>query len=155
MTERAPVIGPGNGLLPRGQLYLTAPAQVAYAASNTYEKIAGTWAGNELFMFETNANGTLTYKGPDNTACLFTGSSDLRASKITTLTYGLFKNGELVPLAETPIGVQVPGRVRNVSITAIVTLNSGDYLEVFSKCPDDTVTLTAETLSITCWGDHR
>lgn len=155
MTVLSPVIGPGNGVLPRGQLYLTAETTVDYDVADTYQKITGTWADKNLFMFEATAAGVLTYKGPDNTVFLFNGVSDLAASKISTIYYGLFKNGSLVTGAETPAGVQVPGRIRNISITEIISLNKDDYLEVFTRCSDDTVTLTAKTLSITCWGDHR
>lgn len=155
MTVLAPVIGPGNGVLPRGQLYLTSPATLDYAADNTYEKIVGTYGSASLNFFTATAAGVLTYTGPDNTDFLFSGSSDMSANKSVTVYYALFKNGVLVPGAETPVDIQVSNRTRNISITAIVNLDKNDYLEVYSKCNDATADLTATTLSITCWGDHR
>lgn len=155
MTRVSPVLGPGNGVLARGQLYLPNSTAITYSAADTYEKISGVWAGRGLRFFEADASGKLTYKGPDSMAVLFTGSSDIRASKICAVKYALFKNGALIPGAETPAAVELPLRTRNISITAIIELNAGDYLEVWSKISDATATLTAETLSITCWSDHR
>lgn len=155
MTVLSPIIGPGNGILPRGQMYAPDPLTLAYAATDTYEKIEGTWAGRGLDLFEVDSSGILTYRGPDNVAVLFNGTSDLKANKLCVIHYALYVNGVLVEDAQTPIGIQVPGRVRNTSITALIVLNGGDYLEIYSKCDTASTTLTADTLSITCWGDHR
>ncbi len=155
MTAHSPVLGPGNGLLARGQLYLATPAPLDYAVANTYEPIPGTWAGNALRFFSANSNGTLTYQGCDNTAILFVGSSDLKVSKNCALYYGLFKNGALVTGMETPVTVATPNHIYGMAIAGIVTLNYGDALRVYSKCDDEDAVLTPSTLSIVFWGDHR
>lgn len=155
MTATSPVIGPGNGILPRSQMSLTASTVLDFTASDTYEKIAGTWAGTSLSFFTATEAGVLTYSGPDNCCFLFSGTSDCTATKISELSYALFKNGELITGAETPFTVGVPLRVRNVSITAIINLNKNDYLEVFAKCNDNTSDLRVSTLTVTFWGDHR
>lgn len=152
MTHMAPVIGPGNGLIPRGQLYLVTPSPLDYAAADTYEPIPGTWAGNALHYFTASEAGVLTYNGPDNIPFLFTGSSDLKASKVCSLSYALYRNAQLIGGAETPVDIDVPLRIYNISITAIVTLNNGDTLRVYSKCDDATAVLNPSTLSITFWG---
>lgn len=155
MMRVSPVIGPGNGVLPRGQMYLATPAALDYAAADTYEPIPGTWAGAGLVLFTVSAAGVMTYSGPDNTAFLFVGSSDLEASKSSKLYYALFKNDVLLVGQQTPVAIETINRVYGISINAIVTLNNGDTLRVFSKCDDDATIMTPHTLSVVLWGDHR
>lgn len=150
-----PAIGPGNGVLPRARLSLAADTTLAFAGVDTYEKIAGTWTGASLVFFEATAAGRLTFKGPDGTAFLFAGSSDVEVDKVGLLTYALHRNGALEAGTETPADIEASGRIRNISITSIIELDADDYIEVFAKYSDGTATLTAKNLAITLWGDHR
>jgi hypothetical protein len=136
-------------------MYLATPAPLDYAAADTYEPIPGTWVGNELRFFTTSAAGVMTYSGPDNMVLLFVGSSDLEVSKTCTVYYALFKNGILLSTQQTPVEIEHPGHVYGMGITALVNLNSGDTLQIYSKSDDGAAVMTPRTLSVTFWGDHR
>jgi hypothetical protein len=134
----------------RGQMQLTTDTTLAFAAIDTYEKIAGVWTDSCLFKFTFDATGILTYTGPY--ACfLFNGVSDLQVDKACNVSFALYKNGALVTGAETPHTFTSAAKTSNISITRICTLETGDTIEVYAKSDDDTATATIKSLSITLW----
>jgi hypothetical protein len=134
----------------KGQMQLTPDTALAFAAVDTYEKVVGTWTDSCLFKFTFDPSGILTYTGPD-TCFLLNGVSDLQVNKACEVTYALFKNGVLVPGAETPHTFTAAAKTSNISITRICTLETGDTVEVYAKCDDDTAIATIKSLSITLW----
>lgn len=134
----------------RGQMSITHDTTLAFAAVDTYEKIVGVWEDSNLFKFTFDPDGTLTYTGPD--ACLLlNGVSDLQVNKACEVTYALYINGAVVPGAETPHTFTSAAKTSNIGITRICQLQTGDTIEVYAKCDDDTAIATFKTLSITLW----
>ena len=134
----------------RGQLRLTAPAETVCTLADTYYKIAGVMSDGHSCGFSVVDN-KLKYSGPDGAVFLFSGSSDARVSKATDLTYGLHKNGELIPEAQSPHTFPAAARISNLSITAICMLDNGDDLDVYMKSSEANLTATVRSLNITFW----
>ena len=138
----------------RGQLRLTIPATIEFTDDNVYTKIVGTFTDGNIHNFTVDSdNARLIYTGEDG-VFLATGISDLSIDKIGTVTYGLYKNGELVEGAETEHTFQTSARTSNISIVRICPLEKGDYIEVWAKSTDKTMALTVKTLMLTLWGDN-
>ena len=147
------VIGPGvPRTVPRGQATLSAPVSLSPAVADTYEAVPGTWSDGNAYKFSTSAAGVLTYMGSSNRAFLFSGSSDLSVAIADMVTYALFVNGVLAPGAETPHIFTAPAKTENIAITAIITLDYGDTLQVFAKSLAGNQ-IDVKTLRITAWGD--
>lgn len=151
MTSKA-VIGPGNGLPLYSMFELENPSTIDFAADDTYQKITGDWLAREFSYFEHAAGDKLRYLGPNNTPFLFSGSSDLSSSRGVLITYAAFLNDALVESAQSPHTFQTNGLIENLSITAVVRLNTGDEFEVFAKASDADADINIETLRITLWG---
>lgn len=134
----------------KGQMQITPDTTLSFAAADTYEKVVGVWTDSCLFKFTFNPNGTLTYVGPD-TCFLLNGVSDLQVNKQCEITYALYINGALVEGAETPHTFTSAAKTSNIGITRILTLETGDTIEVYAKCNDDTVIATFKSLSVTLW----
>lgn len=147
------VIGPGLTIQEhyRGQATLTAQVVFTPALADTYEAVPGTWTDGACNGFTTSAAGLVTYSGPSGAHFLFSGASDLSAGASDTVTYALFANGVLIPGAETPHVFASAGKTENISITAIIELNTGDTLQVYAKSSGKKQ-LTVDTLRITIWG---
>ncbi len=141
-------------IISKGQMALSSSENTTLTTSPDYYKIGGTWADGVSECFDVDAGGRLTFNGCCATNFLFTGVSDLKVNKACTLTYGLYLNGALVSGAETPHTFTSASKVESISITKIVTLQPGDYVEVHAKSSEDTTILTSETLSITFWGEQ-
>lgn len=140
----------------RGQMAIATGTTLTYGADDTYEKVVGAWSDGCLNYFTLDdVNDRLIYNGPSGVCFLFVGTSDLSISSApSTIHYALYINDSLVPGAETPHTFTAPSKTSNISINKIITLNNGDYLEVWSKCDTGGYTITIGSLSICCWGDR-
>lgn len=97
--------------------------------------------------------GTLT-KITDDCCFLFTGSSDVMASKAGTIYYALFLNGSLVTTAVTPHTFTSASKIENIAITSLANLSKDDTIEIYAKSDGIAVSqsLTIKTLNTTFWG---
>jgi len=138
----------------RGQMAISTPTNTVTGTADTYVQMAGTFTDSMLNNWSLNADGTLTFNGNDGSTFLFNGVSDLEVDKACTITYGLYKNGVLVTGAETPHTFAAASKIDNVSITRIIQLDKGDYLNVFVKSSATDTTATINTLFLTFWGEQ-
>jgi len=135
----------------KGGINLSGGTTVDYSTedANTPIQITGTWVdgGSPEFVVDSD-NNRLYYYGPTR---IFqaVGVSDLSVDKACEVTYLLYKNGEAVTGAETPHTFTSASKKDTIAITKPCTLSSGDYIEVFTKCNDNTVTATLNSLNIT------
>lgn len=136
----------------RGQLILTAPADTDTTTVDTYVKIVGTFADGLANNFTIVAN-KLKWNGKNGTVFLVNGTSDLSVDKTCKTTYGLFKNGVLVPGAETPHDFPASLKVSSISITGIVSLDNGDEIDVHVKSDTINTKISVSTLRVTFWGE--
>ncbi len=120
--------------------------------STSYTKITGTWT--DL----VSSSNSFTVDGTGKITCnvdgcyLFNGESNLSATSAGRVTYALYKNGTLVPGAETPEDLVSASKIGAIGITSFIDLVATDYLEVFVKT-DAANSVTSETLAITFLGD--
>lgn len=142
-------------ILPKGFQQLSAPTTTTCTVADTYYKIGGTWVDGASSMdFTLDGSGRLTYNGKSGVTFLFNGVSDLSVSfGGSQTTYALYLNGALVPAAQTPIDFNVLNSIGNISITAFITLNQGDYIEIWCKNDNAGTVVTHNTLAITLLGD--
>jgi hypothetical protein len=138
----------------RGCQRLISEQQTTCINANTYYMIGGTWGGASCVGFERDGKGKITYTDGTGVVFLLNGTSDVQADKNCTITYALFKNGQLVDGAETPHTFEHANSIANISITAIVEgLICGDYLEIYCKSDQSNTLVTSNTLIITFYGD--
>jgi hypothetical protein len=143
-----------NGLY-HGGMALNDNPVVNLGGIDNYTKIPGDWVAYHSKGFTVdNVLDRIIYSGVDNVDFLFNGSSDVLSDKNATITYGLYKNGVLIPGAETPHDFGTANAVEHIGITAIVTLNKNDYLEIWAKSSTNDTTITPKSLSITFWGSR-
>jgi hypothetical protein len=139
----------------RGQMAIASETTLAFAGTNTYEKVTGTWGDGCANNFTvSDANDRITYTGDQTMCFIFGGASDCSVNKACITHFGLYKNGSLVPGAETPHGFTSPSKIGTVSINRIIQLVKGDYLEVWAKVDTAAVTITFNTLVITFFGEN-
>jgi len=135
----------------RGQLRLEAETNTILSVADTYYIVSGNFVDGDINDFSLSSNGRLTYTGEE---CVFllSGASDLEVDKASTVTYSLYKNGALVPTAQTPHTFVSSSKISNISITSLVLLSKDDYIEVWAKSDTEETTITAKTLLVTLWG---
>ena len=123
---------------------------------DTYYKIGWTWTDWDECndWFEYDGSGKITYTWSGRRFFLFNGTSDLKVSAASTITYALYVNGVLVSNAQTPTTFVNTSKIGNISITNIIPLNTWDYLEVYVKSSVAWVTVTHETLFLTFLSDR-
>jgi len=124
--------------------------------ADTYYKIGWTWTDwdecNDWFEYDGSWKITYTWSG--RRFFLFNGTSDLKVSAASTITYALYVNGVLVSNAQTPTTFVNTSKIGNISITNIIPLNTWDYIEVYVKSSVAWVTVTHETLFLTFLSDR-
>jgi len=134
-----------------GQLRLESPADTNLSETDTYYKVSGNFIDGDANGFEVVDN-KLKYIRDSGICFLLNGVSDLQVNKACTITYSLFKNGVLVPGAQTPHTFVNPSKTSNISITAICKLDKNDELEVFAKSDEINTIISVHTLNDTLWG---
>lgn len=139
----------------RGQMSIALGTTLAFANINIYEKVIGTWSDGFSNNFViSDANDRITYTGGQTMVFLFNGTADASVDKACVTTFGLYKNGILIPGAETLHGFTSPAKVGTVSIAKLIELKQGDYLEVWAKVDTTAVTITFNVLSILFFGEN-
>lgn len=128
---------------------------LAFGGVNTYQKIVGTWSDGFSNNFTiSDANDRITYIGTQTMIFLFNGVADCSVDKACVTTFGLYKNGSLVTGAETPHGFTSASKIGTVSISRLIELKPGDYIEAWAKVDTAAVTITFNTLSISFFGEN-
>lgn len=140
----------------RGQMGLdcSTPLVVDIISANTYQLVEGTWCDGSNNLFTISGN-TLKYTGIEDVVVFFAGHSDLQVSKVGQLSYGLYKNGQLVSGAETPHTFVTSAKTSTISIAKIIELSYNDELEIWVKYDDDSAELTIYSLTILCWANKN
>jgi len=137
----------------KGQLRLTAQETTSLTVAGTWVAIDGVFVNGACSCFDIHADGILTFKGESAEDFLLNGVSDLATDKVCRVHYGLYLNGVLVPEAITPKDFQHANSDENISITALLTLEPDDYIQVWAKSDTNTTVITVDTLQVTLWGE--
>ena len=131
----------------RGQIHLTAPEDLTCTLADTYYSAPGIYEDGLSFNISTASDGTMSYLGYGNIMHL-AGVSDLSVDRACTITYSLFRNGEIVPGAQTPHSFVSPSKTANISITALMEACADCYLNVMVKSDVAGTVVTVENLSV-------
>lgn len=115
-----------------GSLYMLANATATtFAAIDTPAKVLGTTTAGLLDGF-THADNRLTYSGPDR---IFRITSLLNYTGTTAETFSFYiaLNGGVVLASEMPSATGAGTTREGVNLQALVTLTTGDFIEVWAE----------------------
>lgn len=132
----------------RGQLILTAPSSFTLTNADEYYTIPGAFADGFNLGIETSVDGVMTYTGFGNIMRIV-GVSDLEVDRACEITYAFFREGLLVPGAQTPHGFVSPSKTANISITAIMEAAKNNYMSVRVKSDVAGTVVNIRTLVVT------
>ena len=130
--------------------YISSSAGTTVTTAGTYYKVAGTTAYKSLENF-THEDNKLTYTGTRPALVTITGNVSFSSdtSNILVTMAGAI-NGTVDPLGSSTHTLGVSGYVANVSGIALVTMQPGDYFELYCTCDNSGSIVTAEKLTIMC-----
>jgi len=143
------MIGPGE-IRACGQLRIMAPTDTTCILADTYYKIGGNFEDGETIGFSI-AENKIKWNGCNGIIFLFNGTSDVQVNKACTITYGLFRNGELITEAQTPHSFVSPSKTSNISITALIEANCNNEFDVYVKSDQANTIISVQTLNMTLW----
>jgi hypothetical protein len=118
------------------------------AAIGTFYKIAGITTGHSAVQDFTFINNRATYTGlvaKDFEIKISLGAKEGPNKK---LAFRIAKNGSTIPLSENTATTHSVGEAVNIYIQDIVTLNTGEYIEVFCANMDVVTNITVEQLNL-------
>lgn len=133
---------------------ISSPSATTITDADTYYQVAGTFTDGICKDFTLAEDGTLTYGGANGRNFLFNGASDIEVDKACEITYSLEKNGDIDTTTSTIHTFLSPSKVSNISVARLIQLNSGDVLKVKVKSDTAEVSLTAQSLFLTFWGEN-
>lgn len=134
-----------------GFIALTEPAAITLVTPGQYYKVPGVYAVFDHANFIADANGKLTHLDAKGAYAL-NGTSDTQVNKACKITYGLYKNGSILPGAESPHTFAASSKIDTLSIASILHIIKNDYLEVYAKSDIANTLLTPSTLHVTLFG---
>jgi hypothetical protein len=139
----------------RGAHHLITPLETFCETADTYYKILGIWGDGDYCNcgFDIDCCGKITYTESISSYTMLVGISDLKVDKNCEVTYGLYKNGNLITNAETPRKFEHANQTANVAITNILKNNSNDYYEIYVKSDTNSTTVTTRTLMLSFLGE--
>jgi len=131
----------------RGQLGLVSQHVTPCVINNTYYPVLGAFSDGSVkaFVLDT-VTGIITCKRRGTYLAI--GVSDMSAGKVAKVTYGMFKNGSLIPNAETPHDFTNAAQTSNISIAKLVVLQENDEIQVNIKSSVDNTDITVSTLMV-------
>ena len=135
-----------------GDLYIssTSTAETSYT-SQVYTLISGTTTSNLLRDFTMPQDNRLTYTGMDNTIyvhCHASISFTVAANNVQ-LRFSFYKNGIIVSDSEKYIQYYKSdtSKKAHIIISSLVSLETGDYLEVYVKNQTGGSNMTAHKMN--------
>jgi len=107
-----------------------------------------------LFRFTAPGNNRLTYEGTKQRNLQINASLSVRVGAANGNFYAFLiaKNGAVVTESNSIVRIPNGTDIQNVALNAIVTMDPGDYIEIFTQrltgADDDTLVVFSENLSI-------
>jgi hypothetical protein len=126
-----------------GGYYVSTATATTIAVTNTWYKVLGTTTATSTERF-SHSNNRLTYLGNNTQKLLINFSGNFIDGAGTPIAQiAIAKNGSIETPTIMRVDLKHSGGADNVSISAILTLDRDDYLEVFIRN-------TTNTNNITC-----
>tara|TARA_R110000822_G_scaffold300807_1_gene424334 strand:+ start:672 stop:1907 length:1236 start_codon:yes stop_codon:yes gene_type:complete len=135
-----------------GGYYLTTAIETVITTINTPVKIAGTTTAlalNERFTATTNR---LTYTGLIPTTGSVLGTFTVDSGNNVSLTFYIAKNGVVLPESVSILRVANGADTRNGTVSSLVGLVTGDFVEIWVENDTNTDNLTCLSLNLNCIG---
>lgn len=132
-----------------GGLYLVTSSTTTITAINTPVKVAGvttTAALNERLV--GSVNNRLTYTGLQPTVGMFTGTFAVASGNNSELAFYIAKNEIVLEETKSFVRVGTGGDERFGSVTGLIPLINGDYVEVWAENLQGTGNLTCLSLNL-------
>lgn len=99
-------------------------------------------------LFTSPSNARLTYTGTADRLCLVTAKVAVGNLNSKVLVFGIAKSGNIIPSSRQLQVTPSTGATTSVTLSAIVSLVGGDYLEVFIGNTTDSTSPNIRVLSL-------
>lgn len=133
-----------------GQLYMQSNATATtVAATNTFYKVAGTTTASADNSKVSHSNNRLTVDAVISRKYLIQATLDFTSGNGNVCEFG-FYDSQLATVrtpSRTKATANAAGRAENVTFFCVVTMTSGDYLEVHCANTSATTDITVENLN--------
>lgn len=101
-----------------------------------------------------DVNDRITYNSTQSQTFLFLGVADVSVSNACSTVLRLYKNGTGIEATDTPHTFTSPSKVGTVSSFGLLSLNKGDFFEVWAKSDTAGITITFYNLRICLFGEN-
>lgn len=134
-----------------GKLFMNGNSTATtFSATSTYTKVLGTTTENSLNQRFEHTNNRLEYSGSITKIFTLTAIASISGGNNKDLDLVFVKNGGIVLSASSAkVTTDAGGKVTNMSISDVIELSYGDYVEVWMANDTDTTAATVVNLSFT------
>ena len=145
-------VGVCNGYnLKHCSFYMTPETNVTLTTANEYYTIKGTMNNGTSFGWSCIGDSAIVYSYKDSCIHTFWGNSDMKANKLCTITYALFRNSEAAPFDDgcvTPRTLEYANSYVGMTINRDIWIHTNDTLYIKAKSTAANTTLTIYQLQI-------
>jgi hypothetical protein len=132
-----------------GSFYVTTPILTNIITINTPIKAAGTTTSADLHRVSAPIDNRLTYDGVQTRAFQFVCSLSMTASANNkVINFYLAKNGVVLPVSKQVTKIATGVDARGLSLSGVVILAPGDYIEIWVENTTDSTDITLESLNL-------
>lgn len=147
------LVGPGFEMnadqVACANIYLVAPLITTISTVNTPVKVEGVTSSTKLHRMEQLVNNRITYNGTKTRSFMYNCSVSLTAEADNKVfEFFLAKNGVVLPESAQKRKILTGSDVGNLSISGVVELNPGDYIEVWVANISDNTNITVQNMNL-------
>lgn len=132
-----------------GSCYITTPILTSIVTVNTPIKVAGITASADLHRVSAPTDNRLTYNGVKTRAFQFVCSLSMTSpANNKVVNFYLAKNGVVLPVSKQVTKIATGTDARGLSLSGVVILAPGDYIEVWVENTTDSADIMLESLNL-------
>lgn len=132
-----------------GNLYITTPAITSFSASNTPVKVTCTTTSANLFRVTTSGSNRLIYAGTKTRSFQVICSTTITASSNNKyFSFYIALNGTILPESRQTRKISTGADQGAISLSCIVNLSPGDYIELWVENNTDNTAMTVESMNM-------
>lgn len=129
--------------------YLTTGITTPIPVVGTFYKLLGTTTAGDYIQRFTVTDNRATYIGAISSQFLITMSLSASSGNNQLLRFRIAKNGITIASGEVDETTNSANKVSNLSSSTIVSLNTGDYLEIFGTNNTNTTDILPVKMTVT------
>ncbi len=118
------------------------------ASANVEYKVSGTTTSDGVTQKFTNTSNRATYTGAITRLFKVTSTASLTSGNNHQVGFYVAKNGTVIAASETYVTTSGAGRAENVTVQALVSLATNDYIEMFVENATSATDVTVTDLSV-------